>query len=98
MYARFLRFEANPEKRKAIEAMTNKVYTRVRTLPGFVSALYATSDDEDEFVAITVWADRESADGAALVLGREFGMLLADFAGDAVSLKLMRVYSPPDSQ
>ena len=94
MYARFLTFTSTPDKRKAIEAMTDKVYATASKLPGFVSAMYVASDDNTEYCSISLWKSQEEAQEAAKELGRQYGMLLADLANAEVGLKLMHVYEP----
>lgn len=94
MYARFLTFNSTPDKRKAIEVMTDKVYAAARTLPGFVSATYVATDDSTEYCSISVWETKEQAEEAAKELGREFGMMLGDLSDTNVRLKLMKVYEP----
>jgi heme-degrading monooxygenase HmoA len=96
VYARLVRFPAKPGKRVVVETLADEVFEMSKTLPGFISANYMFSDEDNLYCSLTLWTGMEEAQNGTKVLGREFGMQLADLATGAVEMTIMEVYEPKE--
>ncbi|MCB1791182.1 MAG: hypothetical protein KDJ24_12875 [Gammaproteobacteria bacterium] len=94
MYARVFSFQSTPEKRSAIEAMADELYTFTKTLPGFVSATYMVSQDECTYSSVTLWETRGAATSAGDSIRERVGAMLQDIAVAPPQVAINEVYRP----
>lgn len=94
MYARYYTFKSVPDKRKAIEAMADDIFSYTKTLKGFVSATYFISDDETEYGSFTVWDSKEDAEEAASLIRVKLAPRLEEIVSSRPEVVILEVYEP----
>lgn len=94
MYARHFKFKANPENRKLIEEMADKIYNHTKLLKGFVSATYTVSEDETEYGSFTVWQSKEDVEAAGASIREKVMPSLEGIVTAPPEISMMEVYEP----
>ena len=94
MYARHFKFKTNPENRKFIEEMADKIYNHTKLLKGFVSATYTVSEDESEYGSFTVWQSKEDVEAAGASIREKVMPSLEGIVTAPPEISMMEVYEP----
>lgn len=94
MYARHFRFKTNPENRRLVEEMADKIYSHTKFLKGFVSATYTVSEDETEYGSFTVWQSKEDVEAAGASIREKVMPRLEEILTAPPEVSMMEVYEP----
>ena len=94
MYARNFTFKSTPERRNAVEALAREIYTRFKTLQGFVTVIYLVSEDETDYRSLSIWDSKEDAEGAGASIRDEFGARLGELVVAPPETVFMEVVDP----
>lgn len=94
MYARFFRFNANPDRRPEIEALADQVFKMAKSLQGFISIHFVIAGDENEFGSFSLWESKDDATAAGESIRSEIGETLQKVASGPPKTNVYEVYKP----
>lgn len=94
MNLRLVQFSLGPGKRATAEAIADKVVPAIRAQPGCDRCEFFIDAETGACGIIVLWASKQAAEAAALVISPILSPLLAEAQVTAESRRLFEVYEP----
>jgi len=94
MYARQFKFKAKPGVRPDVEALADQMFAYIKTLKGFVSAHFLSSEQDSEYGTFSLWESKEDAVSAGELLLAKSGEGLRPLVAEPPTHKIFEVYKP----
>ena len=94
MYARFLKFNADPSKRSEVEALANHAFAIAKQQQGFISIHFVISSDEREYGSFSLWESKNDAEAGGSAIRSETAATLEELASAPPMINVYEVYKP----
>jgi len=94
MYARFLKFNADPSKRSEIEALADSAFAIAKKQQGFISIHFVISSDESEFGSFSLWESENDAEVGGSAIRSGTATTLQGLASTPPMIDIYEVYKP----
>lgn len=94
MYARFLKFNADPSKRSEVEALADRAYAIAKQQQGFISIHFIISSDESEYGSFSLWESNNDAEAGGTAIRSETATTLEELVSTPPMIDVYEVYKP----
>jgi heme-degrading monooxygenase HmoA len=94
MYARFLKFNADPSRRSEVEALADEAFAIAKKQQGFISIHIVVSSDESEYGSFSLWESENDAEAGGSAIRSETGATLQELASAPPTIDVYEVYKP----
>jgi len=94
MYARFLKFNADPSKRSEVEALADSAFAIAKKQQGFISIHFVISSDESEFGSFSLWESEDDAEVGGSAVRSGTATNLQGIASAPPTIDVYEVYKP----
>ena len=94
MYARYLKFNADPSKRPEVEALANRAFAIAKQQQGFISIHFVISSDESEYGSFSLWESKNEAEAGGAAIRSETTTTLSELASTPPTIDVYEVYKP----
>ena len=94
MYARFLKFNADPSKRSEVEALADRAFAIAKQQQGFISIHFIISSDESEYGSFSLWESKNDAETGGTAIRSETATTLGELASTPPTIDVYEVYKP----
>ena len=94
MYARFLKFNADPSKRSEVEALADRAYAIAKQQQGFISIHFIISSDESEYGSFSLWESKNDAEAGGTAIRSETATTLEELVSTPPMIDVYEVYKP----
>ncbi|MCP4766802.1 MAG: hypothetical protein GY875_11090 [Gammaproteobacteria bacterium] len=94
MYARVLVIKAESSRRAEVEALADKAFAIMKTLPGFISVHFVISEDEDKYGSFSLWESQDAALAAGDTIKPQLAGALQGLASAPPTMEVFEVYKP----
>jgi heme-degrading monooxygenase HmoA len=94
MYARFLKFNADPSNRSEVEALADSAFAIARKQQGFISIHFVISSDESEYGSFSLWESADDAEVGGSALRSGTATTLQGIASTPPTIDVYEVYKP----
>lgn len=94
MYARYLKFNADPNKRPEVEALADRAFAIAKQQQGFISIHFVISTDESEYGSFSLWESQNDAEAGGAAIRSETATTLSELASTSPTIDVYEVYKP----
>ena len=94
MYARYLKFKADPSKRSEVEALADRAFAIAKQQQGFISIHFIISSDESEYGSFSLWESKNDAETGGTAIRSETATTLGELASTPPTIDVYEVYKP----
>ena len=94
MYARYLKFSADPGKRSEVEALADRAFTIAKQQQGFISIHFLISPDESEYGSFSLWESENDAEAGGTAIRSGTATILEELASTHPTIDVYEVYKP----
>jgi len=94
MYARFLKFNADPSKRSEVEALADRAFAIAKQQQGFISIHFIISSDESEYGSFSLWESENDAEAGGTAIRSETATTLEELVSTPPMIDVYEVYKP----
>lgn len=94
MYARYLKFKANPSKRPEVEALADHAFAIAKQQHGFISIHFVISQDESEYGSFSLWESKNDAEAGGTAIRSKTAVTLEELASTPPTIDIFEVYKP----
>ena len=94
MYARFLKFNADPSRRSEVEAVADRAFEIAKQQQGFISIHFVISSDESEYGSFSLWESKDDAETGGGAIRSQTEATRQDLATAPPTLDVYEVYKP----
>ena len=94
MYARLLKFNADPNRRSEVETLADTVFGLAKEQKGFISIHFIISSDESEYGSLSLWESENDAETGGSAIRSETAETLQGIATAPPTIDVYEVYKP----
>jgi len=94
MYARVIVLKTAPGKRAEVETLADQAFAIMKSLPGFISVHFVTSEDNNKHGSFSLWESKEEALAAGESIRSQMAGGMEELVSAPPTLEIFEVYKP----